>query len=134
MVCIAFTTMARQLAMSAVLVVLCCSAFLARPQQQSSSGITVVVIEHGHAGPSYPTDPPSYYRGPLVVRRASDRQIVARGTGNSEGVYTFEIPPGKYFITDAGQLRYPRNIHSGEVIVVKNEFTTVKLSHDNGMR
>jgi hypothetical protein len=114
--------MARQLARFAVLLILCCSAFLARSQQEPSGGITVVVIEQGHAGPSHPEDLPDYYRDPLVVRRASDAQIVARGTGNSKGVYTFAVPPGKYFITDAGQLRYPRNIRSGEVIVVKNKF------------
>jgi hypothetical protein len=114
---------------------LCCTAVLADSQQESwRSGITVVVIEHGHPGPTHPGEPPRYYRGPLAVKRASDGEIMAKGAADKKGHYTFVLPPGEYFITDADQLRPPRNIRSEEIVVVKNQLTAVKLSHDSGMR
>jgi len=91
------------------------------------SGITVVVIEYGHAGPTHLGEPPSYYRLPLVVKRASDSKVVTTGAANREGLYTFIVPPGKYFIIGD-------SVRSGEIVVVKNQFTAVKLSHNNGMR
>ena len=67
------------------------------------SGITVVVIEHGHAGPTRLGEPPSYYRLPLVVKRASDSEVVTKGAANRDGLYTFIVPPGKYFIISDDQ-------------------------------
>ncbi len=102
-----------------------------------SSGIRGTIVSTGNCpGPQRKDDTSCGsrpYQGPLAVRRSSDQEIVATVSSNREGNFRIAVPPGKYFITQGGEARYPL-IHSDEIVVVKNKFTAVKLSADIGMR
>jgi hypothetical protein len=100
--------------------------------ETGKSGITGVVEQMGHPGPSRPNDPPQYYSGPLEVMRVSDGQLAGKTTSDESGKFTITLAPGKYFITQSDR-SYSR-IHSEPITVEKGKFTSVKISADNGMR
>ena len=77
--------------------------------------------------------PPRPYEGKLAIRRASDQQIVATANSDKSGDFKVVLPPGKYIITQPETTRYPL-IHSPEIVVEKNKFTTVQIQGDLGMR
>ncbi|HEY6968436.1 MAG TPA: hypothetical protein VJA94_04465 [Candidatus Angelobacter sp.] len=77
--------------------------------------------------------PPRPYEGKLAIRNASDQQVVTTTTTDSKGEFRVAVPPGKYVITQSPETRYPL-IHSPEVVVEKNKFTTVQIQGDLGMR
>jgi hypothetical protein len=100
--------------------------------QTAKSGITGVVIQVGHPGPTRAGEPPSYYTGPLEVIRMADKQRVATTKSDKNGAFTVELPPDSYFITQSD----PRlsRIYSEVIVVEKGKMTRVKLYADNGMR
>jgi len=119
------------------------AAFSQSPEQLSrfkhrskSSGIKGKVVLTGNCpGPQRvgETCPPRPYQGQIAVRRTSDQKIVATTTSDSNGEFSIAVAPGKYFITQAGEAKYPL-IHSPEITVAKNKFTTVEVKGDLGMR
>jgi len=119
------------------------AAFSQSPEQPSrfkhrskSSGIKGKVVLTGNCpGPQRvgETCPPRPYQGQIAVRRTSDQKIVATTTSDSNGEFSIAVAPGKYFITQAGEAKYPL-IHSPEITVAKNKFTTVEVKGDLGMR
>ena len=119
------------------------AAFSQSPEQQSrfkhrskSSGIKGKVVLTGNCpGPQRvgETCPARPYQGKLAITRASDQKIVATTTTDSNGEFSIAVAPGKYFITQAGEARYPI-IHSPEITVIKNKVTAVEVQGDLGMR
>lgn len=103
---------------------------VARPR--AKSGITGVVIQVGHPGPSRAGDPPSYYSGPLEVVRVDDQRQVATAHSNKNGEFVVKLPPGSYFITQSD--RSLSWIRSQEIVVEEGKMTSVKIYADNGMR
>src|SRR5258708_2920011 len=83
-----------------------------------SSGIKGTVVSTGNCpGPQRKDDDrcgPRPYEGPLAVRRSSDQEVVATGSSDHEGNFRIAVPPGKYFITQGGEAKYPI-IHSDEI-------------------
>ena len=77
--------------------------------------------------------PPRPYQGRLAIRNAFDQQVAATTTTDSKGGFKVAVPPGKYVITQSPETRYPL-IHSPEILVEKNKFTTVQIQGDLGMR
>ncbi|HEV2990233.1 MAG TPA: hypothetical protein VG759_17445 [Candidatus Angelobacter sp.] len=106
-------------------------------KKSSRSGIEGTIIATGNCpGPQRRDDNscgPRPYEGAFAVKRSSDQTVVATGNSDKDGKFRVAVPPGKYIITQAGEARYPI-IHSDEIAVTKNKFTTVKLSADLGMR
>ena len=102
------------------------------PGQADKSGITGVVIQTGHAGPTRAGDPTRYYKGPLEVMRSTDKSLAANADSDENGRFTVLLPQGKYFITQSNR-RYSR-IHSQDITVEEGKLTEVKIYADNGMR
>lgn len=100
--------------------------------QADKSGITGVVIQIGHAGPTRAGEPTQYYKGPLEVMRSADKSLAATATSDENGRFTVFLPQGKYFITQSDR-RYSR-IHSPDIMVEEGKLTEVKIYADNGMR
>ena len=103
---------------------------------KASSGIQGTVLLTGNCpGPQRigETCPPRPYQGKLAVRLVSNQQVVTTIESGSKGEFKVAVPPGKYFITQGGEAKYPI-IHSPEIVVVKNKFTTVQIQGDLGMR
>jgi hypothetical protein len=100
--------------------------------QTGKSGITGLVEQMGHPGPTRSDDRPQYYKGPLEVMRMSDGQLAGTTTSDENGKFTIALAPGKYFITQSDR-SYSR-IHSEPITVEKGKFTAVKVTADNGMR
>jgi hypothetical protein len=102
-----------------------------------SSGINGTIMATGNCpGPQRKDDNscgPRPYQGPLAVKLSSDQKVVATASSDRDGKFRVVVPPGKYFITQAGESKYPI-IHSDEIVVEKHKFTTVKLTADLGMR
>ena len=103
---------------------------------QPASGIKGKVVLTGtcpgpeRVGKPCPARP---YQGALAIRRASDQQIVATANSDKFGDFKVVLPSGKYVITQPETTRYPL-IHSPEIVVEKNKFTTVQIQGDLGMR
>ena len=104
--------------------------------RSKSSGIKGKIVLTGNCpGPQRvgETCPPRPYQGQIAVRRTSDQKIVAAAITDANGQFSIAVAPGKYFITQAGEAKYPM-IHSPEITVAKNKFTTVEIQGDLGMR
>jgi hypothetical protein len=114
----------------AVASLLFCALML--PAQTGKSGITGVVIQVGHPGPTRIGEPQRYYSGPLEVIRITDHQRVAMTHSDKNGSFTVTLPPGRYFITQSNPSL--SRIHSEEISVEKDRMTAVKIYADNGMR
>ena len=109
---------------------------LAFKSRSKASGIKGKVVLVGNCpGPQRvgETCPARLYQGQIAVRRTSDQKIVATATTDANGEFSIAVTPGKYFITQAGEAKYPM-IHSPEITVAKNKFTTVEIQGDLGMR
>lgn len=100
--------------------------------QATKTGITGVVIQIGHAGPTRAGEPTQYYKGPLEVMRSTDKSLAATATSDENGRFTVLLPQGEYFITQSNR-RYSR-IHSPDITVEEGKLTEVKIYADNGMR
>ena len=101
-----------------------------------ASGIRGTVVLTGNCpGPQRAGEscPPRPYEGKLAIRNASDQQVVTTTTTNGKGQFKVTVPPGKYVVTQSPKTRYPL-IHSPEVVVEKNKFTSVQIQGDLGMR
>src|SRR5215470_68558 len=111
------------------------SALAYKPRSKATGIKGKVVLTGNCPGPQRKgeTCPSRPYKGEIAVRRASDQKIVATKTTDSKGQFSIAVAPGKYFITQAGEAKYPI-IHSLEITVVKNKFTTVEIQGDLGMR
>lgn len=125
------------LAMAAVSAAFCQSSGDSLPVKVvKGSGIKGKVLLTGNCpGPQRIENPcPSRpYQGPLAIRSATGEKLVATTKSNRFGEFSVVVPPGKYFITQAGEAKYPI-IHSSEIKVRKNKFTTVEIQGDLGMR
>jgi hypothetical protein len=105
-------------------------------QHSDESGIEgIVLLGPACPGPERPDRPcPEVpYNGSLVIKRVSDQQNVAQTDTGENGRFRVSLPPGKYFIVNAPGPAYPR-IHSPEIIVRRNRFSTVNIHADTGMR
>ncbi|HLK53097.1 MAG TPA: carboxypeptidase-like regulatory domain-containing protein [Candidatus Angelobacter sp.] len=100
--------------------------------QAGKSGISGVVVQIGHPGPSHHNDPPQYYKGPLEVMRAVDGHLATTTTSDENGKFSVSLPPGKYFIIQTNPV-YSK-VHSEPITVENGKFTFVKITADNGMR
>ena len=101
-----------------------------------TSGLKGTVVLAGNCpGPQRMGEscPPRPYEGKLAIRNESDQQVVTTTKTDSKGEFKVAVPPGKYVITQSPETRYPL-IHSPEVVVEKNKFTTVQIRGDLGMR
>lgn|SRR5215471_1478330 len=111
------------------------SALAYKPRSKATGIKGKVVLTGNCPGPQRvgETCPARPYQGKLAITRASDQKIVATTTTDSNGEFSIAVAPGKYFITQAGEARYPI-IHSPEITVVKNKVTAVEVQGDLGMR
>jgi hypothetical protein len=100
--------------------------------QAAKSGITGVVIQIGHGGPTRVGEPPHYYQGPMEVIRASDKSQVAAASSDKDGRFTVDVPPGTYRIVHNDPTH--SRIGSPDIVVEKGKFTAVQIYADNGMR
>jgi hypothetical protein len=103
---------------------------------KAGSGIQGTVVLTGNCpGPQRigETCAPRPYQGKLAVRLASNQQVVTMTETDGKGDFKVAVAPGKYFITQGGEAKYPM-IHSHQIVVVKNKFTTVQIQGDLGMR
>lgn len=100
--------------------------------QTGKSGITGVVIQMGHPGPTRIGEPPRYYSGPLELIRIKDHQRVATAHSDKNGAFTITLPPGQYIIAQSNPSL--SRIHSEAISVEKDRMTAVKIYADNGMR
>ena len=101
-----------------------------------ASGIKGKVVLSGNCpGPQRvgETCPPRPYKGEIAVKLVSNQKVVVTTSTDSNGEFSIAVAPGKYFITQAGEAKYPM-IHSPEITVVKNKFTKVEIQGDLGMR
>jgi len=120
--------------MAAVSVAFCQST--PRLKVVKGSGIKGKVVLTGNCpGPQRRGEPcPAHpYQGPLAVRLISNDKIVATTYTDKFGDFSVAVPPGKYFITQGGEAKYPM-IHSSDVTVVKNKFSRIEIQGDLGMR
>jgi len=97
--------------------------------QTAKSGISGVVVQIGHAGPSRTGQ---VYKGPLQVMRSSDGQLAGTTTSDEKGKFTIALEPGEYFITQSDP--HLSRIRSTPIIVEKGKFTSVTIYADNRMR
>ena len=100
--------------------------------QTGKSGITGVVIQVGHPGPTRIGEPTRYSSGPLEVVRTSDHQRVATTRSDNSGAFSVALPPGRYFITQSNPSL--SRIQTEAIVVEKGKMTAVKIYADNGMR
>lgn len=101
------------------------------PAQSGKSGITGVVIQIGHAGPTR-TDVTRYYQGPMEIVRVSDKRQVATARSDKNGRFYVELPPGTYRIVHQDPIH--SKVQSLEIVVERGKFTDVKVYADNGLR
>ena len=119
----------------ALVLVLSGNCWDGKPSGQTSGIRGTVVLTGNCPGPQRvgESSPPRPYQGKLVIRNASDQHVVATTTTDGKGEFKVVLQPGKYFITQSPETRYPL-IHSPEILVQKNKFTTVQIQGDLGMR
>src|SRR5262249_38667770 len=100
--------------------------------QAGKSGITGVVIQTGHGGPTRADEPTHYYEGPMEVIRVSDKRQVASVRSDKNGRVLVELPPGTYQIVHHDPMR--SQVQSVDIVVEKDKFAVTKVYADNGMR
>src|SRR5262249_13633995 len=100
--------------------------------QAGKSGITGVVIQTGHGGPTRADEPTHYYEGPMEVIRVSHKRQGARVRSDENGKFRVELPPGRSRIVHHDPMH--SQVQSVDLVVERDKFTVAKVYADNGMR
>lgn len=108
----------------------------AKDHKAGKSGIKGVVL----LGPRCPGPirldrpcPDAPYKAVLLIKRVSGRKTIAQTECDENGRFRVALPPGRYFIVNLPGPAYPR-IHSPEIVVGRNRFTSIEIHADTGMR
>lgn len=81
--------------------------------------------------PGTPNDRP--YSASLLVKRASDGEVVAQTTSDEEGVFRVALPPGSYVLEPVNGDPMP-TAPPQELTVSSGLVTRVRVDYDSGIR